>query len=463
VNNLNVLKRTFACLGLILAASTLARPARAEVSLVDKDGWRFSFDGRINAFLSVGQGDDFPLPTPNPQTPGMNHGVMGSNKAPGVPDVGWKSSEEADTNNKYFAMRVRSGMFGNILGFGITKNLTDSISIKGYVSIWSTIETLGRDKWAPVIPEAREGYFDVTGPFGTVKVGRTFGWFGRMSTEIDYLYGHSYGLGLPCTDELGPACGHIGTGVAFPGYSAGFAYSTPSLGGLQVHAGLYDPIVFAPAWKRAPILRPEGAVTFETKLPGAGLLKIAVEGLYQPLARVEQDATTMAKTDQKTSVWGAAGGARLELGPVRLGAAAFRGRGIGMTYALQNTSVTLNPDTNELRTFTGVYGQGALVFGKMHVAAGAGVAAADQLSSDRINPGVSVIHQQIGVSAALYYSLTDSVVLGFDYFRFMARWYGAPKSTLDPVTMAPAITDGSLLPGEKQDLNFFNAGVTYHW
>jgi hypothetical protein len=136
-----------------------------------------------------------------------------------------------------------------------------------------------------------------------------------------------------------------------------------------------------------------------------------------------------------------------------VGAAAFRGRGIGMTYALQNSSVTLNPDTNELRTFTGVYGQAALVLGKVQVAAGGGVAAADQLTSDRMNPQVSVIHQQIGVSAAVYYHLTDAVVLGADYFRFMARWYGAPTST----------TDFTLLPGEKQDLNFINAGVTYHW
>ncbi len=59
--------------------------------------------------------------------------------------------------------------------------------------------------------------------------------------------------------------------------------------------------------------------------------------------------------------------------------------------------------------------------------------------------------------------VADSVVVGLDCFRFMASCYGAPKSTLDPSTMNPVISDGSLLPGEKQNLNFFNAGVTYHW
>ena len=456
MKNLNKLKRLGACLGLLLPAATFCRTASAETTLIEKDGWRFSFDGRVNAFLSIGQGDDFPLPTPDPADPAATHGVMGSNKIYGVPDVGWKSSEAADTNNKYFAARVRSGMIGNVVGFGLSKDLTPNTTIKGYISIWSTVETSGRDKFAPVVPEAREGYFNVTGPWGSATVGRTMAWFGRMSTEIDYKYGHPYGVGLPCTDEAGPACGHIGTGVAFPGYSAGFAYSTPSMGGLQINVGLYDPVVFAPQWQRAPLPRPEGSVTFETKLGGAGLLKIGVEGLYQSLARVDSSqndpVTGMPiKTNQTTSVWGASGGARLEVGPVRLGAAAFRGRGIGMTYALQNSTVSVSTTTNEIRTFTGVYGQAALVFGKLQIGGGAGVAAADQLTSDRLDPNTSVIHQQIGVSAAAYYHVSDSVVLGLDYFRFMARWYGAPRA------------DYSLLPGEKQDLNFINAGVTYHW
>jgi hypothetical protein len=395
--------------------------------------------------------------------------VMGLTRLGRTPDVGWKSSEQADEKGQYFAARIRSGMVGNVLGFGLVKELTPTTQIKGYISIWSTVESPGRDKWTAVIPVTREGYFSVTGPWGTATVGRTFGWFGRISTEIDMLYGHGYGVGLPCTDELGPACGHIGTGVAYPGYSAGFSYSTPSLGGLQLHAGVYDPIVFTPTWKRAPVLRPEGSLTFETKLGTSGMFKVGVEGMYQPLARVNQKDVTAADgttstvpTPESTSVWGAAGGARLEVGPVRVGAAAFRGRGVGMTYALQNTTVTLRPETGELRSFTGVYGQAAVMVGKLHLAAGGGVAAADQLDSDRLDTKLSVIHRQIGISAALYYHLSDSVVLGLDYFRLMARWYGAPKSILG-ADGNPALADGTLMVGEKQDINFINAGITYHW
>ena len=106
--------------GIWLGLSSLllhATPAAAEVALVDKDGWRFTFDGRINAFMSVGKGDDFPKPTPNPNAPTMPHTVMGSNKAPGTPDVGWKSSEVQDANGNrhpgvFVGMNEAAGWFG---------------------------------------------------------------------------------------------------------------------------------------------------------------------------------------------------------------------------------------------------------------------------------------------------------------------------------------------------------------
>src|SRR5262249_10139129 len=150
--------------------------------------------------------------------------------------------------------------------------------------IWSTIESLGYDKWYPVVAEAREGYFTVTGNnWGSVTLGRTLGWLGRTSYEIDTAFGHGYGVGLPCTDQLGPACGHIGTGEIFPGYGANVSYATPNLGGLQLHIGLFDPVVVGtdPSdWSHAPYPRPEGALTFDAPLGGIGKIKVGVEGLY---------------------------------------------------------------------------------------------------------------------------------------------------------------------------------------
>jgi len=448
--------------GLCLAAClTWSSVARAEVELMDKDGWTFSFDGRVDAFASAGAGDAFPLPTPDPN--GSTHQVMGfgSTAGKGRADVGWPQNDgQTDPNNKYLAIRVRSGMYANILGFGITRKINETTSVRGYISIWSTVETLGYDKWAPINAEAREGYFNIASNWGTVTVGRTLALLGRMSWEIDTLYGHGYGVGLPCTDALGPACGHIGTGYVFPGYGANIAYTTPSLAGLQLRVALFDPVTLgtdATDWSHASIMRPEGDLTFTAPLGEIGKVKLAVEGLYQPIARCPDSACMMDKVN--SAIWGVSGGARLEVGPLRLGFSGFTGKGLGLFYALQRSVATEDndPTNHTLRTFTGFYGQGGVAFGKFMVTGGFGLSLVNQTTFDKSDATVSTIHYQRGISAAAYYHATENIAIGLDWFMFAAGWYGAPL--VDPNTMAVT----GKLAGETQVLNFVNAGVTYHW
>lgn len=504
MNIVNRLKRSNgARFGICLAVAMVgSRVAKAEVPLLEKDGWTFSFDGRVDSFLSYGYGDDFPNPTPEP-TGGTrpaftaNHAVMGKNSlgpGNGRQDIGWPSAYQEDANGKYQGYRVRSGMYPNILGFAITRQVSETTTIRGYISIWSTVESLGRDKWAPMTAEAREGYFTAKGNWGSATVGRTLAMLGRMSYEIDTAYGHGYGVGLPCTDALGPACGHIGTGVLFPGYSAGISYATPSAGGLQLALGLYDPVEIVPFgsspadWTRASFARPEGAITFGTPLGRKGRLGLAVEGLYQPLSRTTTDAATMLPKTVSTAIWGVSGGGRLEVGPLRLGVSGFMGKGIGLGYALGSSVAAADNDTAhapclggdhatgapcvtgntyELRTFTGGYVQGALVFGAMQVSLGYGLALVNQVDADKFNYNLSVIHYQRGLSGGVFYAVSDSVVLGLDAFLFNAGWYGAPifYADTDPTTMqtGPTSPTGAHVPGETQQLVFVNLGVTYHW
>ena len=444
------------CLAVYLSWS---RAASAEVELAEKDGWRFTFDGRVDAFLSAGAGDNIPLsPTGAPYT------VMGSQSSGpgnGRADVGWPENYgQRDADNNYLAIRIRSGMYPNILGFGVSRKVGEDTFIRGYISIWSTVESLGYDKWAPINAEAREGYFNVTGSWGTATVGRTLGWLGRMSYEIDTLYGHGFGVGLPCTDALGPACGHIGTGVLFPGYGANISYTTPSAGGLRLHVGLFDPVVFSTSmndWSHASTVRPEGAISFDRPIGMSSRIKFEVEGLYQPVSRIDMNAAG-GSSRVTTSIWGASGGIRIEAGPLRVGLAGFRGKGLGLFYALQRSSATEdNSPTHELRTFTGGYGQAALVFGKVQLSAGFGMSLVDQTAFDKIDGSVSVIRYQRGISGAFYYYATDSIVVGLDFFNFAAGWWGAPM--VDPTSMAVT----GKYAGETQLLNFVNAGMTYHW
>ncbi len=66
------------------------------------------------------------------------------------------------------------------------------------------------------------------------------------------------------------------------------------------------------------------------------------------------------------------------------------------------------------------------MIGKLQIGAGFGMAIVDQLAADKINADLSVIHTQTGISGAIYYHVSDSVVFGLDYFHFKASWYGAP-------------------------------------
>jgi len=67
-----------------------------------------------------------------------------------------------------------------------------------------------------------------------------------------------------------------------------------------------------------------------------------------------------------------------------------------------------------------------------------------------------VIHTQTGISAAVYYHVSDAVVIGLDYFHFKASWYGAPIVDMNGPT-------GGKLVGELQNLDFLNLGATYYW
>ena len=424
--------------------------ACAELTLAEKGGYRFFTEGRINTFASIGFGDDFPLPTPNPNGP--SHSVVGETAL----GAAGQNTEQDDINNKYFAMRGRNGFLSTILGFGIARDLTATTKVKGYIALWGHAETYERDRSYTSEFDVREGYVKFEGPWGGFTAGRMLGLFGRISTEIDFNYGHNFGLGYPCGDGLGPTCGHIGTGVMFPGFAAGFVYETPKLAGLMLQVGLFDPVRLLGAWNRAPVPRPEAALSFEQKFGALSLLKFQAEGMMQPVSRGEADASG-APHMVHDSVWGVAGGGRVEVGPLRFGAAAFRGKGLGQYYALQNSPVAFSPATYELRSFTGVYGQAALVFGPVQLAAGLGKVHIDQLEVDKRDESLSNAKSQTGISAAVYYRLSDHLVLGLDYFRFQTDWYGAP--IVDSTTMA---VTGRLAP-EKQVVSYINAGATYHW
>jgi hypothetical protein len=456
--------RTAAGCGFALGAWLAGlRAASAEVTLIEKDGWTFFTEGRVNTFFSQGIGDDFPKPSVNPNVgpngePGPTHQVTGSQ---GAFTAGYYSVQ-GDTAGKYSSARLRNGFLATILALGMHRRINEGTTIKSYISLWGTAQTYGRDRTLDVGRQqskgfdVREGFMDVEGPWGGLVVGRQSGLFGHTATEIDFLYAHQYGLGLPCLDEFYASCGHIGTGVLGPGFA--------SAGGLKLQAGVFDPVRLLGAWERAPYPRPEGILSYERRLSPDVMFKLSAEGMYQYIAQ--------GGSPLHTTVWGAGGGGRLEWGPLRLGAAGFRGKGLGAYVALQNSPSSFHQESRELRTFTGYYAQTALVLGKGQLSAGFGRVIDDQLThgldpdgnqipDDTHDPGNSNLKSQMGVSLGYYHALNDYLVVGADIFRFQTDWWGARASQFDD-TGAVVLLPGVIKP-EQQIIYFINVGATFHW
>jgi hypothetical protein len=471
----------------LLACLLVSTSAGAEVTLVEKDGWTFYADGRINAFVSVGVGDGFPksVAPPKIDVGGVQEDARPTYALYGS-DAGWtvKAPTLESVDGKLLTMRTRSGFLGNIFGFGLKRKLSETTTLKAYIGMWGVVEAAARYKIGLLKSDVRQGYLSIDGPWGGVVAGRNLGLFGGISTETDFNYGHNYGLGLPCMDLGGnPACGHVGTGVIGAGFGAGFAYATPSLAGFKVQVGVYDPVRILGGWDRAGLPRPEAQLSWETKFGQTGFAKLAVEGIWQKLglgANVSQEEL-LKIPKRETSIWGVAGGGRVEYGPVRFGASAFHGRGLGFFTALQNDPSMFNLVTRELRTFTGFYAQSALVFGPLQLSLGAGTAMVDQLASDRdtcnqllCEPArFSAAKSQTGISAGAFYHLSESLVVGLDYFRFTMKWHGArnshyrlnPDGTVATYPGAGPIIDldPGVVKADELSMNYLNAGATFHW
>ena len=430
---------TFAGLLLLAGALAWSRPAAAEVVLLKTDGGlEFFTEGRVGGFFEAVTGQT--LPTGFGQDGMLLHTI-----GDGGVDIGGlygSLPNGAIGQGNINATRVRSGFLGNVLSFGIRRKLTETVTVKGYISIWANIENENERSFVPAFPDAREGYVQVSGPAGSLLVGRSLTLFSRGATEIDFLYGHRYGVGNPAGfDSQGPSGGFVGYGLLASTFSAGIAYATPSFHGLMLTAGYYDPSAFVGLyWERTQLGRGEAELTFDQPLGNLGKIHLFANGAFQKIyARL---------SDRSSSVWGGGAGGRIELSIFRLGLAGHSGQGLGFDYAFDGSNAVVEQaNTQQLRKFDGYYAQSMVVLGRFDVSAGAGITRVHEVPGDVIpDPttgmqAVSVLKQRIGLAGAVVYHFSDYLHFDVDYFRASAEWW----------------------LGERQVVNAINSGLTVTW
>jgi hypothetical protein len=418
----------FALSGHALAETTLIKPT---------DGFEVYTSGRVGAFVELLDGQGVPAGTTGHVL--TNEGVTaGSDPANGVANQG-----------HLFASRVRSGFLGNVLTLGVRRHLTESTTVTGQISLWSTTETNAERTYEKDPADVREGYLKIEGPGGSLLAGRALSLFGRGATEIDFLYGHGYAVGAPNGfDTSGPSAGHIGYGVIANVFAGGVAYATPSFQGLQLTVGYYDPAtVVGQIYQRTKLGRPEAEATFDANFDSSSKIHLFVDGAYQKL----YDGTN--GTTRSDSAYGASAGARIELGPFHLGVAAYSGKGLGVNYFLYQDDSFTNQATAKLRTFDGGYVQTQLALRKLcngplctglDINVGAGITRAHQMTDD-LDPQYpgqpDYLKSQMGISGVVVYHFTDYLHAAFDYFRSDVTWW----------------------LGEERVIHSFNLGMTLTW
>jgi hypothetical protein len=407
--------------------SVHARSASAEVVLAKADGWEIVTSGRANAFFSYSFGDGNPVAHEGENIPlgaGLNTSFFGS---PGGvnPDGTFKQAT-------FTSMRVRSGFVPNVLALSLRRQLNDNTKLEMAMSIWATIETESMRKTSAPITYLQEGYGRVTGPWGSVLAGRALDLFSRGATETDFLYGHGYGLGFGGQiDNYGPSNGMIGFGVIAAFFAPGIVYTTPSLGGVKLTAGIYDPAPLPGGYEQARSARPEAELTYDLQA-GSFKLHLFGNGEFQKVYKQSSD-------DNATSL-GVGYGARVEIGNFHIGGAGHYGKGLGLHYALESSAVSVNQNF-ELRKFDGYSAIAQYVAGPVDINAGWGISRVKMLDSDKADPTVGVPLDETGYFGALVYHVTPNYHLDLDVFHGRANWRF----------------------GQKQDFTFINAGAVVTW
>ena len=478
----------------LVASLFFARPAAADISLVEKDGWEVFMNGRIQTFTNHNEGQGRPANGDNSTITDGNGreftfqgGGLDSSEG-AVPEYQNGTSATPTDPGLIREMRIRSGFTGNVLGFGIKKKISEQTEILGYTAVTVGLDSEQRRKFNIVRPDWRESFVRVTSFWGSLTAGRQLTLFSRGATEITYLYGYRYGLGFPgsVSNYSQSTAGSVGFGVMGAGFGAAFVYATPVMGGLQISIGAFDsnnvpqrPLLNRSRWPQA-----QGEITFLRNFGATGLIKLFANGAFQKLYDIEGRPLS-------TDVYGAGFGGRFELGPVRFGVAGHWGKGIGITYSLEpHTSLYFVERTTQgvggftdpnspcsmgvfsacppvkVRTVDGAYAQLMIAaHKKLDLRAGAGVTRVHQLPEDQIqnwrldpggtgtvDPNTSVgyvtVRQQIGIGGGLTYHVEENFHITLEYFRAYFEWW-------KPSPAAPGMVNPS------QTVNSINAGVTY--
>jgi predicted porin len=418
-----------------LAALVLAIPAqaRADVTLVEKDGWTFYTRGLVAAHYQLVKGDADP-----PLSDGVNTGK---------PAAGGQILDEqvsSDQRDKTITLsNMRSGFIGTQIGFGLNRKISERVKVESLLAINAQGINSNRGQNLQKDVDYREAWAQVVTPYGTVRFGRMFGIFGEGSAEVMAM-AYKYGVGHPCViNKATISCGSSGAGPIYAGFDAAIRYISPRLAGFEFAVSVVDPAVSYYA-KMSPTPRVDAEINFDQTFDPVSI-RVIGQSMYEKISKTTPPSGMMPGTIKSDTIWGGMGTAVIGVGPVRLGGGGWTGAGVGERVPLE-ASDAANPvfsdQTLELRHFRGYYGNLQAEFMNNFLTVGGGILYVKPTAIDvgiGTAPNDVLDHQQ--EFHVTYQHKWDAIVVNAEYMRWKTVWHF----------------------GEKQDLNFMGAGLNYIW
>jgi len=368
------------------------------------------FSGSINAFYV----------NDNPQDPGANTTVGG-----GIASVGTDSSNA-----------VRNGLLPGYLLIDVTSKQA-GLDIGAHFGMYPGINSA---VWGPLgansggQPTAlatagidfRQVYLTIGGKFGTVKMGRDIGLFGSEAILNDITLlaaGPPGGNVAPANTSLG----RIGSGYIYTDFQPQITYVSPKFGGLQVSAGVFQPLqsLTAPAQTNtAPGF--QGKLTFDQSFGDNATIRLWASGLTQ------KHETIGAGTGGLVSYTGRGMdlGGKVTVGPFSAVANWYTAKGLGTTVLnLLDTDARGNP-----RSSDGFYVQGLATFGKISVGASYGESNLDRTAFE-IAAGNTLVRKNSSYVGQVRYGLTEWVTLLGEYTHAMSKAHGGNEAESDSIAV----------------------------
>ncbi len=406
--------RRFGSVGLALAAAfavvLFADRARADIVLYDKDGWGFYTRGQVAAFYQLALGNA------DPQTTAIG-GTFNS------------LSLSNSQNNSVTLSRVRSGYVGSQIGFGIRRDISETVHVDSLLAVSLQDISGGRNVGPPEGVDFREAWARLVTPYGSLKFGRMYSIFGSASTDV-MLLAYRFGIGNPCYgDTANIACGSIGAGVLNAGYNAELRYISPRLAGFEAQVSVGDPSTgTVDSYTLTPLPRFDAEINYDNHFGETTRLRVIAQGMTQDLARNNAGAI------QTVNLWGAMGSAIFETGGFAVGAGGWQGAGIGVQSLLylapgQNDSASFD-STGELREFRGYYGNIAYDYHGSRLAAGTGITYVKPTQQDSGATTIDIL-DHAAEWHVVFTQKIDAITLTAEYAHWTTRWHDEAREYMN--------------------------------